>query len=200
MEGRKHFPLQWDKLTAAVSYLAERSRHDDSFGTIKLVKLLYYADCAAYLRTGQPITGATYIHMEHGPYPEDWQSMLRQLEREEIVRINVEDIQGNYRRRRPVVGASASSELLTETDRALLDEQLHRFADFNAGQIEEYSHDELGWHVTTHGEVIPYDLSGIRRPGPPDEETRARGRRIAKRLQEEGRSVSRLMVARDEPL
>ena len=58
-----------DKLSAAIVYLAQRSLHDDHFGETKLVKLLYYADCAAYHRTGEPITGTTYIRMDHGPYP-----------------------------------------------------------------------------------------------------------------------------------
>ena len=55
-----------DKLSAAIVYLAQRSLHDDHFGETKLVKLMYYADCAAYQRTGEPITGTTYI--PHGSW------------------------------------------------------------------------------------------------------------------------------------
>ena len=200
MEERKIFPLRWDKLAAAVAYLAERSRNDDYFGATKLVKLLYYADCEAYLRMGQPITGATYIHMPHGPYPDEWQAMLRQLQDEQAIRILEEDIPNGNRRRRPVAGTPATTDALTEQELRFLDEQLQRFADFNAAQIEEYSHDELAWYVTKQGEVVPYELSGIRRPGPPDDETKARGRRIAKRIREEGRRVSRVLVERDETL
>ena len=199
MEERKTFPLQWDKLAAAVAYLAERSRNDDYFGVTKLVKLLYYADCAAYLRTGRPITGATYVHMPHGPYPDDWQRIERWLEDEQAIVILDEDIPNGHRRRRPVAGGTAAADALDEGERRFLDEQLRRFADFSATQIEDYSHDELAWHVAKQGEVVPYELSGIRRPsGPPDEETTARGRRIAKRIREEGRRVTRVLVKRDE--
>lgn len=198
MEAPKRFQLQWDKLKAAVAYLTERSGNDDSFGSTKLVKLLYYADCAAYLHTGQPITGSNYIHMDHGPYPEDWRSLVGQLEREEIVRVDVEDISGSYQRRRPLLRQKATTSALTDQECSILDEQLRRFAEFNARDIEEYSHDELGWRRTVQGETIPYRLSGIRRPGTPDDETKARGRRIAKRIREEGRRVSRTIVVRDE--
>ena len=200
MKGRQSFSLQWDKLAAAVAYLAERSRHDEAFGETKLVKLLYYADCASYQRTGKPITGATYIHMEHGPYPESWQSIRLTLENEETIRVIAENVPGGYQRRRTVAGALATTEALSDQECTFLNEQLRRFADLNAAQIEEYSHDELGWHITTQGEVIPYETSGIRRPGPPDEETKARGRRIAKRIRDEGRRISRVIVGRDETL
>ena len=198
MEAPKRFQLQWDKLKAAVAYLTERSGNDDSFGSTKLVKLLYYADCAAYLHSGRPITGSNYIHMDHGPYPEDWRSLVDQLEREEIVRVDVEDISGSYQRRRPLLGRKATTSTLTDQERSILDEQLRRFAKFNARDIEEYSHDELGWRITVQGETMLYGLSGIRRPGTPDDETKARGRRIAKRIREEGRRVSSTIVVRDE--
>lgn len=200
MEAKIRFPLQWDKLAAAIAYLTERSQNDDHFGFAKLVKLLYYADCAAYIRTGHPITGVTYVHMPHGPYPDDWQAILQRLEDEKAVKTLKEYVPKGYWRRRPVAGGSAAMAALTEKEQQFLDEQLRRFTDFSAVEIEEYSHDELAWDATAQGEVMPYELSGIRRPGPPDEETIARGRRIAKRIREEGRRVSRVLVEPGETL
>lgn len=200
MDAPIRFRLQWDKLAAAVAYLTERSRNDDSFGSTKLVKLLYYADCAAYQQTGRPITGSNYVHMDHGPYPEDWRSMVDQLQREDVVRIDFEDGSGNYQRRRPLLGQKATATALSDRDRAILDDQLRRFARFNARDIEEYSHDELCWLITVQGETMPYHLSGIRRPCKPDEETKARGRRIAERIRNQGRRVTRTIVDRDETL
>lgn len=189
-----------DKIAAAVAYLAQRSINDDNFGELKLVKLLYYADCAAYQRTGKPITGVTYVHMPHGPYPDDWPAMLERLEAEQAITTLKEYAPKGYWTRRPAAGDAATTVALTEKERSFLGEQLQQFADFSAAEIEEYSHDELAWGATTQGEVMPYELSGIRRPGPPDAETKARGRRIAKRIREEGRRVSRVLVDRDETL
>ena len=200
METQARFQFQWDKFAAAVAYLAERSRNGTCFGVAKLVKLLYYTDCAAYQRTGRPITGVTYIHMPHGPYPDRWQTLIGRLESRGTLQLPQERVGDQYVRKHWLPGENATTAVLNEQDKNFLDEQLHQFAKFNGAEIEEYSHDELAWHVTTQGEVIPYELSGIRRPGPPDEQTLARGRRITKRLWEEGRTVSRLMVARDEPI
>ena len=190
-----------DKIAAAVAYLAQRSINDDNFGEIKLVKLLYYADCAAYQRTGKPITGTTYVKMPHGPYPDRWQTTIADLESSGTVRLSRESVENEYVRKHWLPGENATTSALTEQDKKLLDEQLRQFAEFNGVEIEEYSHGELAWDAAREREAMLYELSGIRRPSlPPDAETVARGRRIAKRIREEGRRVSRLMVDRDETL
>ena len=190
-----------DKIAAAVAYLAQRSINDDNFGELKLVKLLYYADCAAYQRTGKPITGTTYVKMPHGPYPNRWQTTIGELESSGTVRLARESAGNEHVRKHWLPGENAATTALTEEDKRLLDEQLRQFAKFNGAEIEEYSHGELAWDAARELEAIPYELSGIRRPVlPPDSETVARGHRIAKRIREEGRRVSRLMVDRDETL
>ena len=200
MEKHVRFPLRWEKLAAAVAYLAQHSLHDDRFGETKLVKLLYYADCAAYQRTGEPITGTTYIRMSHGPYPDEWQVNKRQLEDSGIIQVVNENISTTHTRQRALAGANGSFDALTDQDKTFLDEQLRRFREFTANAIEEYSHQDVAWHITGQGAPMPYELSGIRRPGPPDEDTIARGRRIAKRIRQEGRRVSRVIVERDGSL
>lgn len=190
-----------DKLAAAVAHLVQRSINDGNFGELKLVKLLYYADCAAYQRTGKPITGTNYIKMPHGPYPDQWQTTIRGLESSGTVRLSRESAGNAYVRKHWLPGENAATAALTEQDKRLLDEQLRQFAEFNGAEIEEYSHNELAWDATREREVMPYELSGIRRPSlPPDAETVARGRRIAQRIREEGRRISRLVVDRDETL
>jgi hypothetical protein len=62
-------------------YLSELSIDDLNFGMPKLVRLLYYADCESYLQRGRPITGATYLHFPHGPYPENWHQVREDMER-----------------------------------------------------------------------------------------------------------------------
>ncbi len=196
MEDKVSFSLKWDKLAAAVAYLTERSRHDGPFGFPKLVKLLYYADCAAYIRTGQPITGVTYVHMPQGPYPDDWAAMLKRLEAEQAIKILTEYAPKGYWTRRPVAGDTAATAALTEKELSFLDEQLRRFADFSAEEIEEYSHDELAWRVTAQGAAMPYELCGIRAPGPVTDDVRQRAQRIAEDIRSNGRQISRILVER----
>ena len=197
-QERQSFSLQWDKLAAAVAYLVERSRHDENFGETKLVKLLYYADCAAYQSSGLPITGITYIHMEHGPYPDDWQSLRQKLESAGVMKVIEESIPDSYRKRRAVAGAKAAPTVLTEPEIASLNDQLRRFADYNGAEIEEYSQDEVAWRVAPPGHPLPHNLLGIRMPGPITDDVRERGNRIAERIRKYGRQPSRILVERED--
>ncbi len=164
MEKRENFEQRLDKLTEAVIYLVHGSRSDPNFGETKLVKLLYYADCAAYRRHGAPITGTTYLHYPHGPYPSDWYKSKCRMQTAGDVQVHSEDIVSAfrvYRQYRWVANRQVQPETLTADECAILDEQLQRFAGFNSAGIEEYSHQELGWLSTEDGEPIPYELAGL---------------------------------------
>src|SRR5690242_1312364 len=64
------------RLRELILYIAERLKDDPNFGKTKLVKVLFYSDFDAYRETGQPITGTPYLHMERGPYPDGFETML----------------------------------------------------------------------------------------------------------------------------
>lgn len=189
--GGPRFAINLDKLAAAVAYLAERSLGDSAFGETKLVTLLYYADCAAYVRGGQPITGAAYIRRNHMPCPQDWPATERMLERKGVISAVKETMPGGGHRQCWRPAAAADTAALTDRERAVLDEQLLRFADFSAGDLERYFRDELVWYVTAPDAVIPFNLVGIRKPGPPTAETLERAKRIAARIREQGRGPTR---------
>ena len=157
-----------------------------------------YSDCAAYIRTGRPITGVTYVHMPNGPYPDDWPPMLERMEAEQAIKILKEYAVKGYWMRRPIVERSAATDALTEKEQGFLDEQLRRFADFSAVELEEYSHDELAWRVAAQGAAMPYELCGIRMPGPVTDDVRERGNRIAERIRKHGRQISRVLIERED--
>ena len=184
----QRFSLSPDKLDEAVLYLAERSASDPNFGETKLVKMLYFADCAAYARHGAPITGATYVHMEHGPYPQDWRATKERLVADGLVREIHAEARGGYRQHQLAANRRARAETLTAAERACLDLQLQEFAGFNAADIADYSHRILGWQETETGEIIPYELSLFCQPILTDD-ARERGRRIVAEYTEWRRSV-----------
>jgi uncharacterized phage-associated protein len=154
------------KLIEAVIYLSERSQDDPHFGMTKLVKLLYFADCAAYHANGAPITEAEYLHFPHGPYPNQWYQVRRKMEKDGDVTIAYEQPIQGYHRYRMIPNRSANMEMLSSDDQKLLDEQVKRFAQFNAAAIEAYSHQESGWLSTEDGEPISYKMSGFIAPPP----------------------------------
>lgn len=46
----------------------------------------------------------------------------------------------------------------------VIDRVLDRLSDMNAGQISEYSHDDVPWLTTADGDIIPYESVFYRTP------------------------------------
>lgn len=155
------FELRLDKLTEAVVYLVNGSQNDRNFGETKLVKLLYYADCAAFLQSGEPITGVTYLRYPHGPYPRAWSTRKSAMELAGDVDIFSEELGIDVHRHRWITNRPVVPGILSPQEEAILKEQLERFANFNGTEIADYAHQEFGWILTEPGEPIPYDLAGL---------------------------------------
>ena len=47
-----------EKFRELLVYVSKKCEDDPTFGAVKLNKILYYADFAAYRQGGKPITGA----------------------------------------------------------------------------------------------------------------------------------------------
>ena len=161
MASSENFEQDRGKLIEAAIYLSELSMDDPNFAVSKLVKLLYYADCESYMECGRPITGTTYLHFPHGPYPEDWHQVREQMEQNGDVEILYETTVPGYQQYRILPRRAADLERLSPTDRESLEAQVKRFAGFNAAGIEQYSHQEVGWLSTEDGQPIPYALAGV---------------------------------------
>ena len=58
-----------EKLKELLVYVALCSEGDESFGAVKLNKLLFLSDFLAYLRLGNAITWAEYQALPNGPAP-----------------------------------------------------------------------------------------------------------------------------------
>ena len=164
MASLENFVQDRGKLIEAAIYLAQLSIDDPNFAVPKLVKLLYYADCEAYLRHGSPITGTTYLHFPHGPYPENWYEVRQQMEQNGDVDVVYDRSVPGYHQYRILPRRKADLERLSHSDLEALEAQVERFAHFNALGIEQYSHEEVGWMSTEDGQPIPYALAGIVSP------------------------------------
>lgn len=176
--AQEGFEQDIDKLVEAALYVLERSADDPNLGMTKLVKLLYFADCTAYQDRGQPITGTTYLHFPHGPFPANWYQVRQKMEDSGAAAILRESMGYGYHRYRLLSNRPANRELLSREELALLDEQIQRFAEYNAAAIESYSHQEIAWRATEDGEPMDYELAGIMAP-PLSQNSIRRARQIA---------------------
>lgn len=57
------------KLGELLLYVSQQLADEPSAGSIKINKLLYFAEQTHMRTTGRPITGADYQRLEHGPAP-----------------------------------------------------------------------------------------------------------------------------------
>jgi uncharacterized phage-associated protein len=178
MERRRHFTQHRNKFTEAVIHLCTRSIDDPDFGETKLVKLLYYADSAAYQADAEPLTGTTYLHFPNGPFPANWYTIKDELVKTGELEIRLEPIATGIERKRPVAIRPVRAGVLSAEDVAALDQQIERFAGYNANDMVAFSHRELGWRITGDRDPIPYELSRFSAPER-DDELIQEARRIA---------------------
>ena len=164
MTTHQSFIQDMDKFIEAVLYIGERSENDPYFGVSKLARLLYYSDCGAYALQGKPITGTTYIHFPHGPYPENWYQARMQMEQSGAITVLRDSHAQGYHRYGLLTNRPANREALAPEELEELDFQLDRFSSYSAAAIEDYSQYEAAWLVTEDGQPMAYELAGSTAP------------------------------------
>jgi len=152
----------WDatKFKEAILYVCQRSEADPRFGSVKLNKILFYADFWAYLELGHPITDATYQHLAEGPAPREMLSCRAALESEGALR--TEDRRYHNRvQKRPVTLRGADTSHFDEQELRILNEAVDALWQMDASDVSAKSQEEWGWRVTREGEDIPYSLAWL---------------------------------------
>ena len=150
-----------EKLIEAVVFISHHSEGDPNFGMTKLAKLLYYADCEAFVETGETITGTIYVHFPHGPYSQDWHEVRRRMAESRDASIVYERPGEDFSGYSIQAKRGPNLELLSPVDCEILNSQLERFWSFNARRIERLVRGEVGWLATEDGEPMPIESAYI---------------------------------------
>jgi Antitoxin SocA-like, Panacea domain len=132
------------KLKELILYLAQRMEGDQHVGRgrIKLAKLLWRCDFAAFWRLGNPITEAQYQADRLGPAPVDEMLALRDLEGAGRLQLLSEWDQQQI----PVaVGEPPNLGVFSAAEIALVDDQLHRYQWITARTMVDEAHEFPGW-------------------------------------------------------
>jgi len=154
-----------EKFEAALVYVAEKSKDDPRFGAIKLNKILYYSDFAAYRRLGAPITGDEYQNLPEGPAPRHLVPVQDRLIKSRALVVEERPyFKGVQKRILPgpePLNAANPKYHLSQGERDVLDEVVQELWALNGKQVSELSHREFGWCQTSQGETIPYHTAWI---------------------------------------
>ena len=143
------------KFENMILYFADKSRGDSNFGAVKLNKLMFLADFTSYGLTGEPISGAKYIHLPQGPGPSEMGPVRKQMENRGDLRVE-KDLGFGFTRHVPIAISSVDPNVLTERDRKICDMALRDLAECTGTRASLISHGWLGWINTTMKEEIPY--------------------------------------------
>ncbi len=149
-----------DKLRELILYLSSQSEDDEPWGSVKLNKLLFYADFEAYLNFGQAITKQEYFRLENGPAPRRGLIVTGAMQRDGEFAIQINEWHGREQKR-PIALRSARLELFKPKEISLIDKIVKRYWGMTAAQMSEESHRFVGWICAEDRGRIPYEIALI---------------------------------------
>jgi len=149
------------KLEELILFICQRSLGDKRFGAVKLNKLLFFCDFAAYVKLGQAITWQEYQKLEHGPAPRRLVPTLGKLQGDGALAQAEHDYYGR-RQIRSVALRDPDLSRFSADEIALVTEMIEEFWGKNATEMSELSHQFDGWKIVSDGDAIPYELALIK--------------------------------------
>ena len=149
--------LNIDKIEAAASYIAE---HVSNLFKVKLMKMLWYTDNLSYKKYQHSITGMVYTHENMGALPVGHRDLMM------LPGLNVvEEMSANYDSMFHVYpNPDINYDVLTSSDKEILDAVIKKFKNFSTKEIVEYMHEETAYTKTVTGEAISFDFANEIRP------------------------------------
>ncbi len=178
MAGNREFDKR--RFTELVHFIAWRTRDDDSFGRVKLAKVLFYTDLSVYADEGRALTGAVYQHWPYGPVPPALYDVEEELEAREMATVTIPAPgEVGTKKLRPFSEPRMTSfEAWDTRQRQVVERWIERIGRDAAWKASDESHLHPGWQLTAPYEEIPYHVAFMSRRKPADDDLR-RGEELA---------------------
>jgi uncharacterized phage-associated protein len=145
------------RLQELILYIADRLQGDDTFGKVKLAKVLYFADFASYRMYKQPVTGSAYIRWQYGPVPQNYLDILDEMETNGYIAIK-KKLHYRHEQTRIIALRNADLTMFSGRDIQLVEDLIRDFAGKNATELSQLSHG-IAWKLPKPDEKIPYETS-----------------------------------------
>lgn len=175
---RVSFEFDETRFKELIMLISEMCADDPTYGSIKLNKILYFADFMAYRELGKPITGATYFKLQEGPAPREFLAARRALVREGRLEIDHRPYFQGVQKRPVVVGAGPQRTLFAESELRIVASIVSYFHGKSARDVSDISHREPGWILAEDREDIPYETAWLSQD-PIDQTDEALARQMA---------------------
>lgn len=145
------------RLRELILYIAEKCSSDEYFGSVKLNKILYFADQFAYASAGKPVSGCQYLALPQGPAPSRLATIKEDmLARKEIVE-QARTVAGGYTQRRIIPLRPPDLNQFSGQDISFVDAIIDFFRKKTASDISFLSHGRA-WRIAyKHHVPMPYE-------------------------------------------
>ncbi len=124
----------------------------------KLLKELFYVDFKCYKMFGYSMTGLEYARLPYGPVPDNFEIMLQELEKSEIIDYK-KIIHENYEEDIIESKIKIDPSILDKEEIKILNFVKDYFQSFNVSKIVEFSHKEAAYKNTKPSELIDYQYA-----------------------------------------
>lgn len=152
-----------DRFKALVHYICWRCEDPRTLGSVKLNKVLWYGDRIQYLKTGQPVTGATYVKQQSGPAARAFSAVVAELEKEGSVAIRQRscsmDMPQYFARQEPDLSVFTPHEV------SAIDSIIESICFRDVLPSTDAMADAQVWRLAHIGETLPYFTVFAARPG-----------------------------------
>lgn len=144
--------LDIEKLACIINYFAKKIK---GLYKVRLMKLLWYADCMYYKAHGISMTGLVYCHNDWGALPEGHREMMQ------LGSINVrEELRGDENIQYHIMPKEGvETDVFTSEEKDVLDRVIKQFRYCSAQGIADYMHEETAYKNTNDGEFISYEYA-----------------------------------------
>ncbi len=147
-----------EKLQNLILYISLKSNGDNTYGKVKLNKLLFHSDFGAFRAFGESITGEPYFALQQGPAPKYMLPTLMAMEEMKLLAIQPQTFYG-YPQAKPVALVAPNLDLFTAPQIALVDSVIEQSWGKTAREMTDDSHEFIGWKLASLKEEIPYAVA-----------------------------------------
>lgn len=143
-----------EKLKACIVHACGKAANQ--LDPIRLNKVLWYSDAAAYMENGASITGTRYVRKPRGPVASAMSFAIRQLAEARTITLGHRfDAEHGSWVDEYIVNDESIAESLSSDEISYVDHAIKRVCmDHTAAEISERTHGEI-WELAADGEEIP---------------------------------------------
>lgn len=152
-----------DTFREVLLYILKKVGAKPNMGETVLYKLLYFIDFDYYEKHEEQLMGLKYIRNHHGPSPVGFTKAVERMEKDnDLMRVKSKYFQYDQKKYIPLREPDLSG--ITSQELQHIDAVLARLSDMNAGQIRDYSHEDIPWKIHKEGEQLDYEYVFYREP------------------------------------